>query len=55
MRLGKLRALSKIPEGRLDGLIGTIKVHILSKGKRQLRVINRRFGLQKNLLEEYVQ
>jgi IS5 family transposase len=50
MRPGKRRVLPDTPEGRLQDLIETVKVHIRSKGEHPFRVIKQQFGLQKTRL-----
>ena len=50
IRPGKRRALPETPEGRLQHLIETAKVHIRSKGEHPFRVIKQQFGFQKTRL-----
>lgn len=50
MRPGKRRVLPDTPEGRLDDLVETAKVHIRAKGQHPFRVIKQQFGFQKTRL-----
>jgi IS5 family transposase len=54
MRPSKRRALPDTPEGRLEDLIETAKVHIRSKGEHPFRVIKHQFGFQKTRLRGLV-
>jgi IS5 family transposase len=51
---GKRRALPDTPEGRVQDLIETAKVHIRSKGEQPFRVIKQQFGFQKTRLRGMV-
>jgi IS5 family transposase len=50
MRPGKRRALPETPEGRVDDLIETAKVHFRAKVEHPFLVIKRQFGFQKTRL-----
>jgi IS5 family transposase len=47
IRPGKRRLIPDIPDGRLQALNETVKVHIRSKVEHPFRVIKQQFGFQK--------